>query len=155
MDTTRGFGLYMDRTVKTIQAAFQKMLRDKKVELTLEQWVFLQQIYELGGETSQKELTNLNFRTRATTSKMINNLEQLGYVHKSRFDGDFKQFKLTLTDKGRKTTTLLLPAVKELRAIGHEHITSEDFNIFLNVMNQIWENYKAITSETDDTDQTS
>ena len=143
METTRGFGLYLDRTVKTIQTAFQKMLREADVPLTLEQWVFLQQIYEFNGETSQRDLTNLNFRTRATTSKMISNLVRQGYVHKTRYEGNRKQFKLTLTPKGWAVTEALLPKVQALRALGQQHISPDDFDVFLRVLNQIWDNYKT------------
>ncbi len=143
MENTKGFGLYLDRTVKTIELAFQKMFKENAIDLTIEQWVFLQRIHELGGETSQKELTDLNFRTRATTSKMITNLVKLGYVDKSRFEGDLKRFKLCLTPTGEQLVEEILPFVQELRLHGLKGISKEDFQIFLHVLDQIWSNYKV------------
>ena len=101
MDSSKGFGHYLDRTVKRIQLAYQKAFKEKNIDMTIEQWVILQQIYELGPSASQRELTNLNFRTRATTSKMITNLVDKGYITKSLFDGDLKRYKLELTEKGQ------------------------------------------------------
>ncbi len=40
MDKTKGFGHYIDRTVKTIQMAYQKAFNTQEVDLTIEQWVF-------------------------------------------------------------------------------------------------------------------
>lgn len=144
MDSSKGFGQYLDRTVKRIQLAYQKAFKEKNIRLTIEQWVFLQQIYELGDNASQRELTNLNFRTRATTSKMITNLVEKGYVARSLFEGDFKRYKLELTPEGRSLIEEILPFVKELRAIGYKDIHEADFQVFLTVLNQIWRNYAQV-----------
>lgn len=142
MDKTKGFGHYIDRTVKTIQMAYQKVFNTQAVDLTIEQWVFLQQIYEGGEYVSQRELTNLNFRTRATTSRMITKLVGKGYINKTRFEGDRKQFKLSLSSHGKETIEKLLPYIQHLRAIGYQEINEADFVTFLNVLDQIWKNYQ-------------
>lgn len=144
MDSSKGFGHYLDRTVKRIQLAYLKAFKEKGVNITIEQWVYLHQIYEMGNEASQSELTNLNYRTRATTSKMITNLVEKGYITKSFFEGDFKRYKLTLTDSGQTIIEMLMPFVKELRAIGYKEINDDDFRVFLQVLNQIWENYEKV-----------
>lgn len=143
MDSSEGFGHYLDRTVKRIQLAYLKAFKEKNIQITIEQWVFLQQIYELDGETSQRHLTDLNFRTRATTSKMITNLVRMGYVKKSRYEGDLKQFKLSLTSEGKELIETLLPFIKKLRSIGYKNITEEEFKVFRKVLDQIWKNYEA------------
>jgi DNA-binding MarR family transcriptional regulator len=145
MDSSKGFGHYLDRTVKRIQLAYQKAFKDRNIDLTIEQWVILQQIYELGDTVSQRELTNLNFRTRATTSRMITNLVEKGYITKSLFERDLKRYKLELTPRGRGLIETLLPFIKELRAIGYRNIDDADFQVFLNVLNQIWENYANVS----------
>ncbi len=145
MDSSKGFGHYLDRTVKRIQLAYQKAFKDRNIDLTIEQWVILQQIYELGDTASQRELTNLNFRTRATTSRMITNLVEKGYITKSLFERDLKRYKLELTPRGRGLIETLLPFIKELRAIGYRNIDDADFQVFLNVLNQIWENYANVS----------
>lgn len=130
MDSSKGFGHYLDRTVKRIQLAYQKAFKDRNIDLTIEQWVILQQIYELGDTVSQRELTNLNFRTRATTSRMITNLVEKGYITKSLFERDLKRYKLELTPRGRGLIETLLPFIKELRAIGYRNIDDADFQVF-------------------------
>lgn len=45
MDSSKGFGHYLDRTVKRIQLAYQKAFKEKNIDITIEQWVILQQIY--------------------------------------------------------------------------------------------------------------
>ncbi|MDG1272709.1 MAG: MarR family transcriptional regulator [Flavobacteriaceae bacterium] len=144
MDSSKGFGHYLDRTVKRIQLAYQKAFKEKNIDMTIEQWVILQQIYELGPSASQRELTNLNFRTRATTSKMITNLVDKGYITKSLFDGDLKRYKLELTEKGQHIIETILPFIKELRAIGYKDIDQDDFRVFLKVLDQIWHNYEKV-----------
>jgi len=142
MDKTQGFGHYLDRTVKTIQIAYQKAFKTQEVNLTIEQWVFLQQIYERGEFVSQRELTDLNFRTRATTSRMIKKLLEKGYIIRSHFEGDKKQNKLSLSLIGQKTVKKLLPFIHHLRSVGYRDIKEDDFKIFLNVLDKIWSNYQ-------------
>lgn len=142
MDKTKGFGHYIDRTVKTIQMAYQKAFNTQEVDLTIEQWVFLQQIYEGGEYVSQRDLTNLNFRTRATTSRMITKLVDKGYIIKDRFEGNQKQFKLSLSTQGKNTIEKLLPFIEHLRSVGYRGISDTDFTTFLKVLDQIWVNYQ-------------
>ena len=60
MDKTKGFGHYLDRTVKTIEVAYQKVFKTQSIDLTIEQWVFLQQIYERGDFVSQSDMGPAN-----------------------------------------------------------------------------------------------
>lgn len=145
MDSSQGFGHYLDRTVKRIQLAYLKAFNEKQADVTIEQWVILQQIYELGENASQRELTNLNFRTRATTARMINSLVERGYISKKRFEDDLKRYKLQLTDSGKHIIESLLPLVKELRLIGYQGINEQDFKTFLKVLDQIWKNYEKVS----------
>ncbi len=141
MDRTTGFGVYLDRTLKKIQSAYLKAFETHGIDLTIEQWVILQRIYLLGTEASQSAVVKTNYRNRATTSRVISGLCSKGLVIKERFQGDQKQYRLTLTAKGQATITRAEPIIKELRLIATKNIKEEDFDIFLNVLNRLWENY--------------
>ena len=46
-----------------------------------------------------------------------------------------------LTSKGHEAYKEALPLVETLRTIGHQQISQEKFDILIEVLDQIWENY--------------
>lgn len=141
MDTTEGFGVYLDRTLKKVQRTFLSTFAENDIDLTIEQWVILQRVDQLGSDASQAEISNSNFRNRATTSRVIRGLCKKGYLRKSRFGDDQKRYKLILTGEGRKLMTKVMPLITDIRKMSIQHISESEFDIFLKVLDQIWENY--------------
>ena len=88
IDEIQGIGLHLDLVLRKIQNAYLRAFEELNVEMTIEQWVILHRIYELGDEASQRDIVQSNFRNRATTSRVIGGLERKGWVSKARFDGD-------------------------------------------------------------------
>ncbi|MEE9373519.1 MAG: MarR family winged helix-turn-helix transcriptional regulator [Saprospiraceae bacterium] len=142
-----GFGFYLDRTLKKIVTVFIQQFRKKGIDLTIEQWVILHRIYDMGEEASQVEISKLSYRNRATTSRVISGLCNKGLVNKQRFIGDQKRYKLVVTTKGQKIIDNALPIVDELRAVGYQKINDGDFIVFMKVVNQLWENYETFSKE--------
>ncbi len=141
MDRTEGFGVYLDRTLKKVQGTFLSAFTENNIDLTIEQWVILRRVHLLGTDASQAEISNTNFRNRATTSRVISGLCKKGFLKKLRFRDDQKRFKLSMTAEGQELMQRVMPLIRDIRAMSIENITDEEFDIFLKVLDQIWENY--------------
>ncbi|MEM6893561.1 MAG: MarR family transcriptional regulator [Bacteroidota bacterium] len=141
IDKISGIGLHLDLVLRKIQEAYLRTFEDLGVDMTIEQWVILHRISELGEEASQREIVRTNFRNRATTSRVIGKLEQKGWIIKSRFEGDQKRFKLELTEKGEAIIALVLPKAVELRKRAIKDLDAIEFETFLRVLDQIGGNY--------------
>ncbi|MEM8764780.1 MAG: MarR family transcriptional regulator [Bacteroidota bacterium] len=141
IDKISGIGLHLDLVLRKIQEAYLRTFENLGVDMTIEQWVILHRISELGEEASQREIVRTNFRNRATTSRVIGKLEQKGWIIKSRFEGDQKRFKLELTEKGEAIITLVLPKAVELRKRAIKDLDAIEFETFLRVLDQIRGNY--------------
>ncbi|MEO1484703.1 MAG: MarR family transcriptional regulator [Bacteroidota bacterium] len=141
IDKISGIGLHLDLVLRKIQEAYLRTFEDLNVDMTIEQWVILHRISELGEEASQREIVRTNFRNRATTSRVIGKLEQKGWIIKSRFEGDQKRFKLELTQKGQNIIALVLPKAVELRKQAIKNLDATEFETFLRVLDQIGGNY--------------
>jgi|TARA_R110000737_G_scaffold314215_1_gene323933 DNA-binding MarR family transcriptional regulator len=141
MDRTEGFGVYLDRTLKKVQGTFLSAFTENNIDLTIEQWVILRRVHLLGTDASQAEISNTNFRNRATTSRVISGLCKKGFLKKLRFRDDQKRFKLSMTAEGQELMQRVMPLIKDIRAMSIENITDDEFDIFLKVLDQIWENY--------------
>jgi len=142
LDEIQGMGFHLDLVLRKIQKAYLRKFDELGVDTTIEQWVILYQIYQLGENASQRDIVNENFRNRATTSRVIGGLERKGWISKTRFDGDQKRFKLELTPKGREILDLTLPSALQLRKLALKNIDDSEFEIFLKVLDKIGKNYE-------------
>ena len=143
MDRNDGFGFYMDKTLKTIQGAYQQCFTENNIDLTIEQWVLLDYIEKLSPNALQSDLAKLNFRNRATTSRVVKGLIQKGLVEKTRPANNQKQYILVLTKAGREAWAQANQSVQKLRTQGKKNIPPSDFNVFLSVLEQVHDNYSA------------
>ena len=142
IDEIQGMGFHLDLVLRKIQKAYLRKFDELGVDTTIEQWVILYQIYQLGENASQRDIVNENFRNRATTSRVIGGLERKGWIFKTRFDGDQKRFKLELTPKGREILDLTLPSALQLRKLALKNIDDSEFETFLKVLDKIGKNYE-------------
>ena len=141
MDRTEGFGIYLDRTLKKVQSTFLKTFAENDIDLTIEQWVILRRVHLMGSDASQAEISSTNFRNRATTSRVISGLCKKGFLRKSRFRDDQKRFKLEMTEAGKNLMHRAMPYISDIRKMSIANIDEKEFDIFLKVLDQIWENY--------------
>jgi len=143
IDQIKGMGLHLDLVLRKIQKAYLRAFEALDLELTIEQWVLLHQIYELGEGASQSDIVKGAFRNRATTSRVIGGLERRGLIVKTRFRGDQKRFKLALSEQGRAIFEKSLPSALALRELAIKDIGPQEFETFLRVLDQIGENYEG------------
>ncbi|WP_396636861.1 MarR family winged helix-turn-helix transcriptional regulator [Maribacter sp. R77961] len=141
MDRTEGFGVYLDRTLKKVQHTFLRTFSENDIDLTIEQWVILRRVHLLGTDASQAEISNTNFRNRATTSRVISGLCKKGLLEKTRFGNDQRRYKLLMTDAGKDLMTKVMPLIKDIRKMSIKDISAYEFDVFLKVLDQIWDNY--------------
>ena len=141
IDEIAGIGLHLDLVLRKVQDAYLRKFKQLDVDLTIEQWVILHQIYKLGEEASQRDIVQSNFRNRATISRVLSGLERKNWINKTRFKGDQKRFRLELTPEGQEIVTRVLPEAKGLRQLAIANLDTQDFETFLNVLDTIARNY--------------
>jgi len=143
IDEIKGMGLHLDMVLRKIQRAYLRAFEALGLEVTIEQWVLLHQIYELGEGAAQNDIVKGNFRNRATISRVIGGLERRGWIQKKRFDGDQKRFRLQLTPQGREIIQRSLPTALALRKLAIKNVDPQEFESFLKVLDQIGEHYEG------------
>ena len=141
IDEIQGIGLHLDLVLRKIQDAYLRTFESLDVNMTIEQWVILHQVYELGEDASQRDVVQSNFRNRATISRVIGGLERKGWIKKTRFIGDQKRFRLVLTSEGERVINKVLPLAVKLRKQAIQGMGLKEFETFLSVLDQIGENY--------------
>ena len=137
MDRTKGFGVNLDKTLKKIQQVYVKEFERNHINITIEQWVILQKISQLGKDATQASIVQSNYRNRATTSRLISALCEKGMIIKKRKSDYPNRFKLLLTQKGSELINKATPIVENLRIIAYNDIRKKDFEVFLEVLDKL------------------
>ena len=143
IDEISGIGLHLDLVLRKVQDAYLRKFHDLGLDLTIEQWVILYRIYQLGDDASQSNIVKSNFRNRATTSRVIGKLESKNWISKTRFKGDMKRFKLELTNQGKSIIAAIEPHANQLRKQAIKGLDVLEFETFLKVLDQIGDNYEG------------
>jgi DNA-binding MarR family transcriptional regulator len=141
IDRISGIGLHLDMVLRKVQDAYLRVFQEMDIDMTIEQWVILYRIHELGSEASQAAIVRSNFRNRATTSRVIGGLERKGWISKERFKGDKKRYRLVLTPAGEAIISQIQPRANALRKLAVKDMDAADFQVFLTVLDKIGENY--------------
>lgn len=127
--------------LRKIQDAYLRTFESLGVDMTIEQWVILHQVHELGVKASQRDVVQSNFRNRATISRVIGGLERKGWIRKARFEGDQKRFRLIVTTEGESIIERVLPVAIKLRKQAIDGMNLIQFETFLSVLDQVGDNY--------------
>ena len=145
MDRRAGFGVLLDGTFKRIKTHYSDAFKTEGIPITPEQWTILEIIDNLGEKASQKEVSNLSYRNKTTTSRIIDGLVKKELIERTRFKGDLKRVRLLLTKDGERLVAKTSPIVKRLRDIGYKNISENDFDIFIEVLKRLQVNYSQST----------
>lgn len=137
---TKNFGAIMDRTLKIIRQNYLQAFRDQEADITTEQWVLLDRLAE-GDGISQTDLANDSFKNAPTVSRIITLLAKKQLILKKQSSADRRQSLIFLSEKGRALHDKVLPSVLALRTQGWAHLSEEDYDHFVRIMEQIGENF--------------
>ncbi len=137
---SKEYGTLIDRTLRMIKLNFIQGFKAAGVDLTPEQWVMIDRLHENNG-ISQTELANGSFKNAPTVSRIIDLLVSKGMVERQRFENDRRRYKIFLTEKGKETFEKANPVALKLRERGWEHLSDEDYENFVRIVNRVFENF--------------
>lgn len=138
---TNGYGTLIERTLRLIKLRYLQTFRAANIDITPEQWVMIDKLYQSNG-ISQNELASITFKNAPTVSRIIDLLCKKGWTERSRSKDDRRSYSINLTSAGSEIVEILLPKVIHLRELGWKNMSEEDHQIFIQIMNQIYENYE-------------
>jgi DNA-binding MarR family transcriptional regulator len=139
--TSNPVGTFIDRTMKIIKSNYTQVFKESGVDITTEQWVILDKLYDKNG-LSQTQVANDTFKNTATVSRIIDLLCSKDLIERQRFENDRRRYKIFLTKPGKALVEKLRPAVFELRKKGWKNISEKEYHGFLKTINQIYSNFE-------------
>ena len=117
----------------------QKNFRNAGIEITIEQWSVLYHLWKEDG-LSQLELGNRTFRDKASTTRLIDNLEKQELVTRVASKDDRRINLVYLTDTAKQLQQITYELANKTMNESLQNITKEEIEVVKNVLQRVYDN---------------
>lgn len=139
MPDYKEIGSFIDRTYKVVRHDLISRFKEKKVDITPEQWVILSKIGEK--DMYQTDLANMSFRDKPTVSRIVDLLVNKKLVERIRDKTDGRKYHVRITPKGNNVIRKATPAVEESRKLGWTNLSEEEYETLISLLDKVFTNY--------------
>ncbi|WP_295119125.1 MarR family transcriptional regulator [uncultured Chitinophaga sp.] len=129
----------LDATLKKLRNYWQKTFDDQKKDITVDQWLLLENIYKFKRIT-HNELAREAAKDITTVSRIIELLVKKELVEREVSKEDRRKVFLTLTEAGVSKYKDVRPIVLDMRKIGWKDLTEDDYKELTRILDAIYAN---------------
>ncbi|MFL5741911.1 MAG: MarR family winged helix-turn-helix transcriptional regulator [Flavisolibacter sp.] len=122
-----------------IARRLQKKFNSASVNLTIEQWSVLYQLWKEDGK-SQQELCNATFRDKPSITRLIDNLEKLNLVKRVSDEKDRRINKVFLTRNAQKLEEDTMQLAEQTLNEALEGVPAEQIDLCKQVLQRVYDN---------------
>ena len=117
----------------------QKNFRNAGLEITIEQWSVLYHLWKEDG-LSQLELGNRTYRDKASTTRLIDNLEKQELVTRVASKDDRRINLVYLTDTAKPLQQITYELANKTMNESLQNISKEEIEVVKNVLQRVYDN---------------
>lgn len=132
-------GFVLERTAKRMKQYFQQKLALAGAEITVDQWVVLQQLEREEG-LSQLDIARATFKDAPTITRIIDLLCKKKLTQRISDPEDRRRFRIELTPAGRRKIEEVLPVVKSFRREAWQGLSDAEVDRLVASLNKIFDN---------------
>lgn len=133
------YGFILEKTGKKIKQSLQKRFLEKGFDITVDQWVILQELY-LQGTQNQVDLGMRVFKDAPTVTRMIELLVKKDMILREPCKEDRRKFRISLSKQGKVLVEKLMPEVIAFRRCGWNGLTQQDITHLKRITQKIVDN---------------
>jgi MarR family transcriptional regulator for hemolysin len=130
-DLSRNFGFILNDVARLLRTAFDR--RVKSLGLTRSQWWVLNHLFRNDGAT-QSELADILEIEKATLGRLLDRLEQKGWIERQAAAGDRRAKRVFLTEEVEPALKAMRTAAAELRRDALVGLSTEDQTRFVDAL---------------------
>jgi DNA-binding MarR family transcriptional regulator len=119
----------------------QKKFNAAGLNLTIEQWSVLYQLWKHDG-SSQQELCNGTFRDKPSITRLVDNLEKLQLVKRVASESDRRINLVYLTKQGIKLEELSMQLAEQTLNEALTGIPTDNINLCKEILQRVYDNLK-------------
>ncbi|AOP35509.1 hypothetical protein A0128_17685 [Leptospira tipperaryensis] len=136
------YGFLIVRSNRLFRLHFQRLCQRNDIDISQEQWFLLNKIAHSEGLT-QGDLTDDLFGDKPNISRMVEKMEQKGWIRRVNDSTDNRILRLHLTKKGSATHERMVSIVGEERNKIYAGLSSKDFKDFERIIGILEKNLLA------------
>jgi len=129
----------LDATLKKIRNYWQKSFDAQQKDLTVDQWLLLENLYK-HKKITHNELARLTSKDITTVSRIIELMVKKDLVQREGATSDRRKVFLQLTPAGIEKYKDVRPLVLEMRKTGWKDLTERDFMELTRILDVIYSN---------------
>jgi MarR family transcriptional regulator, transcriptional regulator for hemolysin len=133
----------LDKTIKTYRQFAQKRFFEQGFDITIDQWLVLNAIYEKP-DITQLEIAGKVFKDTASVTRIIDLLIKKELLIRDAHSTDRRRFTLELTNEGRKLMIKIIDVVEKNRDIALQDISDKELIRMKETLNHIIDNCKKV-----------
>ncbi len=115
----------------------------KDLGLTKLEGVYLATLFEKDG-VSLIDLTNNVHMDKANTTRVINILEEKGYVFRKTDEKDSRKFKIYITERAKELKDFVVAKIEEFNKIAYNGLSKNEIDAFKLTISKILSNLNLI-----------
>ena len=119
----------------------QKNFKQNGVDITIEQWSVLYQLWKQDG-LSQQELCNATFRDKPSITRLLDNLEKQKLVRRVSSKDDRRMNLIFLTDMASRLQDSTLVLANQTLNEALEGVPPSDIELCKSVLQRVYDNLK-------------
>jgi len=135
-------GILLERSTRITKLTFIKAFKNIGADITPEQWVILDNLYQQNGQT-QTELCDKAYKNKPTISRIIDITCDKKLTQRKAFAGDKRKSKIFLTTKGKKLVERCTSEIQSLRELSWKGLTNKDYDNFCKITDQLFKNLSS------------
>ena len=132
-------GFVIERTAKRMKHACQQHLNQAGLDLTVDQWVLLQELHKLDG-LGQNDLARKSFKDPPTVTRIIDLLCKKGFTQRQVAPEDRRKFNIFLTPAGKEIIQEVLPVIHQFRQLAYKDLSDEEMDRLTVILDRVFEN---------------
>ena len=131
----------LERTAKRMKRFFQEELIAIDADITVDQWVVLQQLERQEGQ-NQLEIAQAVYKDAPTVTRILDLLAKKKLVERVGDTTDRRRFNIELTKLGRQRIKKVWPHIKAARQKAWAGLDEKAIDKLVESLNQVFENIK-------------
>jgi DNA-binding MarR family transcriptional regulator len=129
-----------------IARRLQRKFNTAGVNLTIEQWSVLYQLWKEDGK-SQQELCTATFRDKPSITRLIDNLERLNLVKRVSDEKDRRINKVFLTRQAQKLEEDTMQLAEETLNEALEGVPADQIDLCKEVLQKVYDNLSGVNTQ--------
>jgi MarR family transcriptional regulator, organic hydroperoxide resistance regulator len=141
MNFEDNIGRYIGRIHSLFSYKLNQLLRESEAGITVDQFRLLTHLWKQDG-ISQQQLAQLVRRDRASITRMVDILEQQGFINRASDKDDRRINLIFLTEKGKQLEPIASKAAEETLNISQKGFSQSERKTLDELLNRVISNLK-------------